>query len=141
MTPSPSHQLRTGWIRPAGLLLSAAVLALGAAPAAARSETSAQDETGEPSTEENTRRVFVPEDFARFAPRSALDMAEQIPGFSIRSDDGERGLGQANTNVIINGQRISGKSNGPVSALQRIPADEVVRLELVDGATQAECLR
>ncbi len=135
MTPSPSHQHRTGWTRPAGLLLSAAVLALAAAPAAARSETSAQDETGEPSTEENTRRVFVPDDFARFAPRSALDMAEQIPGFSIRSDDGERGLGQANTNVIINGQRISGKSNGPVSALQRIPADEVVRLELVDGAS------
>ncbi len=82
-----------------------------------------------------TRRTFVPGDFERFAPRSALDMAQQIPGFSIREDDGERGLGQANTNVIVNGQRISGKSNGPVAALQRIPTEEVVRLEIVDGAS------
>ncbi|QUL39160.1 TonB-dependent siderophore receptor [Erythrobacter sp. JK5] len=81
------------------------------------------------------RRTFTPADFARFAPRNALDMAQLIPGFSIRSDDGDRGLGQANTNVIVNGQRISGKSNGPVAALQRIPVEEVVRLEIVDGAS------
>ena len=28
-------------------------------------------------------RVFTIEDFERFAPRSALDMVSQIPGFSI----------------------------------------------------------
>ncbi|MEL7446030.1 MAG: TonB-dependent receptor plug domain-containing protein, partial [Pseudomonadota bacterium] len=84
----------------------------------------------------SARRSFTPEDFARFAPRSALDMAQQIPGFSIRDNSGgERGLGQADTNVLINGQRISGKSNGPVAALQRIPSEEVVRLEIVDGAS------
>ncbi len=98
-------------------------------------ESADSDETGEPSSQSNTRRTFTPEDFERFAPRSALDMARQIPGFSIQSDDGARGLGQANTNVIVNGRRISGKSNGPVEALQRIPAEEVVRLELVDGAS------
>ncbi|KWV92627.1 hypothetical protein AUC45_00120 [Erythrobacter sp. YT30] len=82
-----------------------------------------------------TRRSFGPEDFARFAPRSALDMARQVPGFSIQEGDGARGLGQADTNVLINGRRISGKSNGPVAALQRIPTEEVLRLELVDGAS------
>ncbi|MEO0464755.1 MAG: TonB-dependent receptor plug domain-containing protein [Pseudomonadota bacterium] len=81
------------------------------------------------------RRSYTPEDFARFAPRSALDMAAQVPGFSINEGDGARGLGQADTNVLINGRRISGKSNGPVAALQRIPTEEVVRLELVDGAS------
>ncbi|MEO1047294.1 MAG: TonB-dependent receptor [Pseudomonadota bacterium] len=81
------------------------------------------------------RRSYTPEDFARFAPRSALDMARQVPGFQIREGDGARGLGQADTNVLINGRRISGKSNGPVAALQRIPTEEVVRLELVDGAS------
>ncbi len=86
-------------------------------------------------TTANPRRTFEPEDFARFAPRSALDMARQVPGFSIRSDDGARGLGQADTNVLVNGRRVSGKSNGPVEALQRIPAEEVLRLELVDGAS------
>ena len=82
------HQRHTGRVGPAALLLSAAVLALAAAPAAARGEAGVQDGAGERSAEANTRRVFLPEDFARFAPRNALDMAEQIPGFSIRSNDG-----------------------------------------------------
>jgi hypothetical protein len=83
----------------------------------------------------NTRATFTPADFANFAPRNALDIARQIPGFSIREGDGARGLGAADTNVLINGRRISGKSNGPVAALQRIPTEEVLRLELVDGAS------
>jgi len=82
-----------------------------------------------------TRSTFSPDDFARFAPRSALDMAQQVPGFAIREGDGARGLGQADTNVLVNGRRISGKSNGPVEALGRIPVEDVVRLELVDGAS------
>ncbi len=90
---------------------------------------------GETAASEDARRVFTPAEFERFAPRSALDMAEQIPGFQIREGGGERGLGQADTNVLINGQRISGKSNGPVAALQRIPTEEVVRLEIIDGAS------
>ncbi|AOL23964.1 Outer membrane receptor protein [Erythrobacter litoralis] len=81
------------------------------------------------------RRTFTPDDFARFAPRSALDMARQVPGFSIREGGGARGLGAADTNVLVNGRRISGKSNGPVDALSRIPTDEVLRVELVDGAS------
>ncbi|WP_156777175.1 TonB-dependent receptor [Erythrobacter sp. NAP1] len=118
------------------LLATCAALALCPAPLSAEtSEGEALDETGAASTEANTRRTFVPEDFARFAPRSALDMARQIPGFSIREGGGDRGLGQADTNVIINGRRISGKSNGPVAALQRIPTEEVVQLVLVDGAS------
>jgi hypothetical protein len=82
-----------------------------------------------------TRSSFTPQDFARFAPRSAFDMARQVPGFAIRSGDAARGLGQADTNVLINGRRIAGKSNGPVEALQRIPVEDVVRLDLVDGAS------
>lgn len=127
------------------LLAGVAAIAFGAAPLAARDaeasvnsdadSDAALDETGAPSTETTTRRTFTPEDFARFAPRTALDMARQVPGFSIREGDGDRGLGQADTNVIINGRRISGKANGPVAALQRIPVEEVVRLELVDGAS------
>ncbi len=110
---------------------------LDEAPADERADSGfLDDETaGQESDDASTRRTFTPADFKRFAPRNALDMARQIPGFSIRSDDGARGLGQANTNVIINGQRISGKSNGPVSALNRIPSEEVVRLEIVDGAS------
>lgn len=81
-------------------------------------------------------RSFTPADFARFAPRNALDMVEEIPGFVIRDESGAaRGLGQADANILLNGQRISGKSNGAVDALSRIPAADVVRLEIVEGAS------
>ncbi len=96
----------------------------------------AEGEAGsETASSTNTRSTFLPEDFARFAPRNALDMARQVPGFTIREGEDARGLGQADTNVIINGRRISGKSNGPVESLQRIATEDVVRLELVDGAS------
>ncbi|QLC20993.1 TonB-dependent receptor plug domain-containing protein [Parasphingopyxis sp. CP4] len=92
-----------------------------------------QDET-DIGSETTARRSFVPADFAQFAPRNALDMVNQIPGFSVREGGDDRGLGQADTNVLINGRRVSGKSNGPVEALSRISAADVVRLEIVDGA-------
>ena len=81
------------------------------------------------------RGIFAPEEFARFAPRTALDMASQVPGFPIDEGESERGFGQADTNILVNGRRISGKSNGPVQVLGRIPATDVVRLEILDGAS------
>jgi hypothetical protein len=80
-------------------------------------------------------QVYTPEDFARFAPRSALDMLGQVPGFTIVSNDQGRGLGQASDNVIINGARVATKSESLFDVLQRIPAARVVRIEIVDGAT------
>lgn len=80
-------------------------------------------------------KVYAPAEFARFAPRTALDMVRQIPGFAVEGENRARGLGQASGNVLINGQRISGKSNDAVTALGRIPAAGVVRIEIVDGAT------
>jgi hypothetical protein len=80
-------------------------------------------------------RSYTPVDFARFAPRTALDMLRQVPGFAIEGVSQERGLGQASGNVLINGQRISGKSNDAVTELGRISAESVVRIDIVDGAT------
>ena len=88
----------------------------------------------ETASQDDVRRSFVPGDFAQFAPRNAFDMVSQIPGFTIREGGDDRGLGQADTNVLINGRRVSGKSNGPIEALSRISATDVVRLEIVDGA-------
>jgi hypothetical protein len=88
-----------------------------------------------------TARVFTPTDFERFAPRNALDMLNRVPGFSIQrqdqgQDDGEgRGLGQAGTNVLINGQRLSSKSQDIFDQLQRVTVDNVERIEIVDGTT------
>lgn len=87
------------------------------------------DEPGEDS------RTYTVSDFQQFAPRTALDMVSQIPGFSIsESDTEQRGFGQAQENVLINGQRISSKSTSASEALDRIPAENVEKLEVVEGA-------
>ncbi len=80
-------------------------------------------------------RTYVPADFAQFAPRTALDMLNRVPGFGIKEENQERGLGEASGNVLINGQRISAKSNDVVTELSRIPAQNVERIEIVDAAT------
>jgi len=80
-------------------------------------------------------KTYVPEDFSRFAPRTALDMVVQIPGFAIQGVEERRGFGQGSGNIVTNGKRISGKSNDAITELGRIPADRVVRIDLVDAAT------
>lgn len=80
-------------------------------------------------------QVYTPADFARFAPKNALDMLSQVPGFSIRESEQMRGLGQATGNVLFNGQRSSNKGDTLFTLLQRIPASNVTRIEIRDGAT------
>lgn len=95
----------------------------------------AQDATNlEPKTE-NGRQVYEAGQFTRFAPQTALDMVRQIPGFSITEVSGDRGLGEASQNVLINGQRVTGKSNDAQTALGRIAVSSVIRLEIADAAT------
>lgn len=84
---------------------------------------------------EDGRRIYTPGQFARFAPQTAADLVAQIPGFSITGVSGNRGLGEATQNVLINGQRITGKGNDAMSVLRRIPVESVRRLEIVDGAS------
>ena len=122
-----------------GVLLALVPASLAAQPSPG-AEDSVADEQAEARAEANRaplaqRRSLTPADFAQFAPRTALDMVLQVPGFTIREGGSERGLGQADTNVLINGQRITAKSNSAVDALGRIPAGDVVRLEIVDGAS------
>lgn len=78
--------------------------------------------------------IFVPADFERFAPRTALDLVEKIPDFMLSETSDERGLGQASQNVLINGQRVAGKTNDARTTLARIAASAVERIELTDGA-------
>ncbi len=90
-------------------------------------------------------RVYYPADFTRTAPRTALDLIEQIPGFTADgsgggggggfSGGGGRGFGEASGNLLINGDRISSKSTSVRDELARIPVANVIRIEIVDGAT------
>jgi hypothetical protein len=117
------------------LWVGASTLALAAAPALAQ-------ETGDAPPPQPTlpaavegAKTFLPADFTRFAPRNALDMLRNVPGFTIREATQERGLGTATGNVLINGRRISGKSNDVVTELGQIPAANVIRIEIRDAAT------
>lgn len=81
------------------------------------------------------KRIYTAADFARFAPKTAYDMLAQVPSFSIRSADQERGLGQASENVLINGQRVANKSGGAIDQAQRTSATNVDRIEILDAAS------
>ena len=83
-----------------------------------------------------TKRTYTPADFARFAPRTAYDMVQQVPGFTIRSaDTSQRGLGQASENILVNGQRIASKTGGAIDELQRTAIAAVERIEVLDAAS------
>ncbi|WP_293644848.1 Plug domain-containing protein [Sphingopyxis sp. RIFCSPHIGHO2_12_FULL_65_19] len=84
----------------------------------------------------NGAERYAPADFSRFAPRTALDMVDKIPGFLIvtGTNGGDRGLGAATENVLINGERIANKATDARTALARITAAEVAYIDIVDGA-------
>lgn len=118
------------------------LLLIGSSAFALASTRAAAQETGDAPPPQPTlpaavegAKTFLPADFTRFAPRNALDMLRNVPGFTIREATQERGLGTATGNVLINGQRISGKSNDVITELSRIPASNVVRIEIRDAAT------
>ncbi len=110
-------------------LAGTGALALGCAPAVA------QETAAPPAPAAAAQRVFTPADFARFAPSTALDMLNNLPGFSANGGEQGRGLGQASGNVLVNGERLASKSDDVFTQLERIPAGNVVRIELVDAAS------
>ncbi len=81
------------------------------------------------------KAIYPPTFFERFSPQTAIDMVEQIPGFSISDTSDDRGLGNASQNVLINGKRISGKSNDAQTVLGRLAASQIIQLEILDGAS------
>ena len=80
-------------------------------------------------------RVFPPTYFTQYAPQTALDMVRRVPGFQIDQGENRRGLGQGGANVLLNGERFSAKSTDIFTALGRIGAASVTRIELLDAAS------
>ncbi len=80
-------------------------------------------------------QVYTPAFFERYAPQTASDMLRNVPGFNIEGGQQRRGFGQGGGNVLINGRRVSGKSNSALDELNNISADQVVRIEILDGAS------
>src|SRR5690242_6909984 len=79
--------------------------------------------------------------FAQYAPRTAYDIVQHVPGFqldlgSTQTANGSvdvRGFAGTAGNVVFNGSRPSTKSETLDTTLQRIPAQRVVRVEVSSG--------
>lgn len=72
--------------------------------------------------------------FSQYAPRNALDIARQVPGFALDLGNLDtRGFSGAAGNVVINGARPSSKSETLETTLARIPASRVARVEVGPG--------
>lgn len=75
--------------------------------------------------------------YRSFAPRTALDMVRQTPGFTLDEGAARRGLSGAVGNVLVDGRRPSAKEQTLEEILRRIPAAQVQGIEILRGAQTA----
>ena len=78
--------------------------------------------------------------FSPYKPISLRDMIQQVPGGSgmlkelnNNNNNYARGFGSNGPQILINGKRISGKSNDMDDYLTRILASKVLRIDLIRG--------
>jgi hypothetical protein len=91
-------------------------------------------------TQASRTTVYDPGFFAQYAPRTALDIVQRIPGFTLDLGNSQsttgvdiRGFAGTAGNVVINGARPSSKSETLQTLLARIPASRVKRVEVGPG--------
>ncbi|MCH8264058.1 MAG: TonB-dependent receptor [Proteobacteria bacterium] len=133
-----SEGLQQVLIKAAKFLAAATLLA----SIAFHSAVFAQDNLGDEST-----IVYPAIYFAEYAPVTALDMVNRIPGMNIRNNAagsssrgalrGGRGLGSGGrgTQVLVNGKRVAGKNNNTQAMLARITAEQVAEIRLIRGTS------
>lgn len=71
--------------------------------------------------------------FAASRPSDAKAMIDRIPGFAFDGGGSVRGLAGAAGNVLIDGRRPASKSDSLSDVLARIPADQVIRIDVIRG--------
>jgi len=87
--------------------------------------------------------------FAQYNPVTLTDMIRYIPGgetilnsrFGPGGGGNFRGFGSSDSQVLLNGRRMSGKINNMSSALARIQASQVERIELIRGNAEGLDIR
>ncbi|MCH8321689.1 MAG: TonB-dependent receptor [Proteobacteria bacterium] len=113
------------------------ILAWAGAVSVAAQET-ASDAGGAKINQQGTV-IYDQEFFARFPNAvTAADLLSRIPGGQQAlsgSGGAARGFSRNLDNILINGKRISGKSNDSRSALSRITAGQVERIEVIRGSS------
>ena len=105
-----------------------------AGPAAAATSAGADDAAGVPIDESANEVVAYPAlFFEQYQPITARDMVVRVPGFRLDDGGGRRGFGGVAGNVLINGERPSTKDDTVSALLERIPASQVERIDLIRG--------
>ena len=118
------------------LLTSAAFVIFAASDPA---DANAAETVPAQSTSRTT--VYTAQFFTQFAPRTAYDIVQRVPGFTLdlgatQTNQGTvdvRGFAGTAGNVVINGARPSTKAETLDVTLGRIPAQQVVRVEVGPG--------
>ena len=121
------------------LLITVCVAALAASPALAQTPGAGELSQATP-TQAGRTTVYDAAFFAQYAPRSALDIVQRIPGFTLDLGSSEaatgvdvRGFAGTAGNVVLNGARPSSKSETLQTLLARIPASRVKKIEVGPG--------
>jgi len=117
--------------------LGALLLAIGLC-----STSAAQTDTS--SALESTTITYPAAYFAEFAPVSVNDMLNVIPGMNMMMGGGpsggggnnRRGLGAGENEILINGQRMTGKNTSARDQLSRISASQVDYIEIIRGSSE-----
>ena len=123
------------------LLATAGMAALTLATGAAAQAVTDQPVQPAPSGRASQTTVYEGSFFTQYAPRTALDIVQRVPGFSLdlgatQTQQGSvdvRGFSGTAGNVVINGSRPSTKAETLDVTLSRIPAQQVIRVELGPG--------
>lgn len=72
--------------------------------------------------------------FDTYAPVTALDMIENIPGFTLdNGDQSTRGFSGAAGNILVDSVRLSSKSESPRDQLSAIPVQTILAIEVYRG--------
>jgi len=127
------------------LTVAAMLAVLGGSHAPASAQTS--PETGTPDTPDAPNRdasnvvTYEAGFFETYDPVTALHMVQRVPGFRLLAGGDVRGFAGAAGNVLINGERPTLKDDTVVDRLDRIPARNVARIELIRGQTGEYDLR
>ena len=117
----------------AAFLASAALVGL-AVPSAIQAQVAGEQPAPAAANSASRVTTYDAAFFTQFAPRTALDIARRVPGFSLDLGNTDtRGFAGAAGNVVINGARPSSKAETLESTLSKIPARSVIRVEVGSG--------
>lgn len=106
-------------------LLGASILAAAALAGAVAAQTPATA-PADPNVTPYARAWFT-----EFRPVTALDMIGRIPGFQFDGGSSARGFAGTAGNVLIDGERPPTRSDALSTVLSRIPASQVLRIDIV----------